>query len=139
MEAQQHQEERAGGQERGGKLFSLDIPGDPPLGPLTSRLSPVLERVFALDAINAVYERVADGRPEGFLDRVLDDLGISYRIGGTGLARIPAKGPLVVVANHPFGAIEGIVLTHMLRRVRPDVRFMANFLLGRIPELRDLF
>jgi len=140
MEARQHhQEERAGGQERGGQLFTLDIPENTPLGRLTSRLSPVLERVFALDAINAVYERVADGRPEGFLDRVLDDLGISYRIGGSDLARIPAKGPLVVVANHPFGAIEGIILTHMLRRVRPDVRFMANFLLGRIPELRDLF
>jgi putative hemolysin len=141
MEAQQRhrQEERGSGSGRGGQLFSLEIPDGTPLGRLTSRLSPVLERVFALDAINAVYDRVADGKSEGFLDRVLDDLGISYRAGEADLSRIPGKGPLVVVANHPFGAIEGIVLTHLLRRVRPDVRFMANFLLGRIPELKDLF
>jgi putative hemolysin len=51
--------------------------------------------------------------------------------------RIPTSGPTIVVANHPFGAIEGMVLTELLSRVRPDVRTMANYLLGAIPELRD--
>jgi len=46
---------------------------------------------------------------------------------------------VVVVANHPFGALEGVVLAELLTRVRPDVKVMANYLLGRIPELRELF
>jgi putative hemolysin len=42
-----------------------------------------------------------------------------------------------VVANHPFGAVEGIVLALMLRRVRKDAKVLANFLLGRLPALRE--
>ncbi len=54
------------------------------------------------------------------------------------LKRIPAEGPLVVVANHPFGGIEGIILASLLHKVRPDVKLMANYLLQHIPEMRDL-
>jgi putative hemolysin len=46
---------------------------------------------------------------------------------------------VVIVANHPFGGVEGIVLLSLLRRVRPDVRVMANYLLHAIPEMRDDF
>ena len=53
--------------------------------------------------------------------------------------RIPRTGPLVVVANHPFGAIDGMVLAALLGSVRRDVKVMANYVLGRIPDLRDLF
>jgi putative hemolysin len=53
------------------------------------------------------------------------------------LARIPTSGPLVVVANHPFGGIEGLILAAILERVRPDVRVMANYILGMCPELKE--
>ena len=46
---------------------------------------------------------------------------------------------MVVVANHPFGGLEGLVLARLLRQARPDARIMANTLLSRLPELRDLF
>lgn len=104
-----------------------------------SRFSPFLERLLALDDLNALYDRCAAGKAEGFLERVLDDLNVAWRVSQADLASVPAKGPLVVVANHPFGAIEGIILAALLRKRRPDVRVMANFLLGRIPELRELF
>ncbi len=51
----------------------------------------------------------------------------------------PKTGPVVVVANHPFGAIEGVVLAHLLKTVRPDVKIMANFILERIEAMRDFF
>jgi putative hemolysin len=44
---------------------------------------------------------------------------------------------LVVVANHPHGALDGLVLASLIRRIRPDVRLLANRLLARIPELRE--
>jgi putative hemolysin len=51
---------------------------------------------------------------------------------------IPPNGPAVVVANHPFGGLEGVLLASILCSVRPDVRILANYFLGRIPELRPL-
>lgn len=52
------------------------------------------------------------------------------------LARIPQEGPLVIAANHPFGLLEGLVLARLLDKVRPDVRILANSLLGFVPEMR---
>ena len=120
-------------------LFEVSIPSPPALAPVTSRVSPLLNRLLALDGISAIYDRLAPGGSERFIERALDDLGVSCRVAEKDLAAIPARGPLVVVANHPFGAVEGIALAVLLRKVRPDVRVMANFLLGRIPELRELF
>ena len=50
-------------------------------------------------------------------------------------ARIPATGPVVVVANHPFGMLDGAMLAVLLTRVRPDVKVMTNYLLRDVPEL----
>ncbi|HEY7115366.1 MAG TPA: GNAT family N-acyltransferase [Tepidisphaeraceae bacterium] len=117
---------------------------DPPWrGPLLAKLAAVagtsLERLTALSGLNDVYRRAAHAPDRrAFLDAVLKDLRVTCEVADADLDRIPRKGPVVVVANHPFGAIEGIVLVDLLTRVRPDVKVMANYLLGSIPELRDL-
>jgi putative hemolysin len=107
---------------------------------LLPAVSGALERVLLFDQLNALYYRilhVKDGRT--FHEKLLQELGVHYEAPPGDLARIPTDGPVVVTANHPFGAIEGIILVTILRSVRPDVKVMANFLLGSIPELRDLF
>ena len=63
-------------------------------------------------------------------------LGVDYDLAPEDLAKIPANGPLVVVANHPFGAVDGLILGDILTQARPDFRLMANRLLHGIPELR---
>ena len=71
-------------------------------------------------------------------ERLLNRLAVTYRIGERDLQQIPKSGPVVVVANHPFGILEGAVLATALARVRPDVRFLANDVLSAIPEIKDL-
>src|SRR5260370_17246097 len=46
------------------------------------------------------------------------------------LDHIPKTGPVVVIANHPFGLVEGIYLTGVIARLRPDSLIMVNSLLG---------
>jgi putative hemolysin len=107
---------------------------------LLPAVSGALERVLLFDQLNALYYRtlhLQDSR--AFHEKLLEALGVHYEVSPGDLARIPPDGPVVVTANHPFGAIEGIILATILRSVRPDVKVMANFLLGTIPELRDLF
>ena len=107
---------------------------------LLSVVGGALERVLLFDQLNALYHEtlhLQDSRH--FLEKLLEALRIQYRVSPEDLARIPPEGPLVVTSNHPFGAIEGIILASILRSVRSDVKLMANSLLGSIPELQDLF
>ena len=73
-----------------------------------------------------------------FLDRALASLGVQLQLDPQRLAHVPESGPLLIVSNHPFGGVEGMALAQALRRRRPDLRILANHLLGRIPELDPL-
>ncbi len=61
---------------------------------------------------------------------------IELRADSADQERIPAKGPVVVVANHLYGVLDGALLTILLTRVRPDVKILTNCLLRDVPELR---
>ncbi|MEX0774231.1 MAG: GNAT family N-acyltransferase [Phycisphaeraceae bacterium] len=99
----------------------------------------VLGRMLEFPAMGKIYDGAAgSANAVEFIDRVFDLLGVSYHVPADKLANVPTTGPLIVVANHPFGALEGLVLPRALLTVRPDVRVMANFMLSRIPELREL-
>jgi putative hemolysin len=102
---------------------------------------PALERALALSSLNRLYAGLAmENGGRGFAERALQALGIGYQVPDGELSGVPARGPLVVVSNHPLGGADGLVLLSLLRRVRPDVRVLGNFLLDRIPEMRpDLF
>ena len=108
-------------------------------GAAFSAARPVLERATGLTGLDRAYEARPDGlSAERFLDWTLEHFAVRTIVTDADVARIPAEGPLVVVANHPYGGIEGIALARVVGRVRPDVKLLANALLSRIPELRDL-
>src|SRR5215467_12532620 len=71
------------------------------------------------------------------LDTLLSEMHVELQVAAADLERIPSKGPLVAVANHPFGVLDGAALGALLSRVRPDVRVMTNSLLEGLSELRE--
>jgi putative hemolysin len=97
-----------------------------------------LEKFLSLDGLNRTYAEVAaQSRKDDFFKACLDTLRIRYTIHPVELDKIPSRGPLVVVANHPFGAIEAVLLGDLLKGIRPDYKFLGNYLLHHIPELRE--
>jgi putative hemolysin len=109
----------------------------PAASPFAAITAGAAEHITGLHALSELYEAMPRAEHEPFFETIRRSLGLSCEVSAEDLAKIPATGPVIVVANHPFGAAEGIVLARILGSVRADVRLLANRLLGRIPELRD--
>lgn len=92
-------------------------------------------RLADLDAFLA-----RDGHLRGaeFLEASLRFLGLRYAVDAAGLAAIPPRGGLLVVANHPSGALDALALLHAVGRVRGDARIVANEALQLLAPLADL-
>jgi putative hemolysin len=97
---------------------------------------PVIEQVLAIDKINTIHQSIPAGlEVKDFCRAGLEGLGVDYAVTDQELSHVPVKGPLVMVANHPFGGLEGIILAELLLGIRPDVRILGNYLLKQIPTL----
>ncbi|WP_419785201.1 lysophospholipid acyltransferase family protein [Pseudodesulfovibrio sp.] len=123
-----------------GPLLDLSSPfGDPVRHALFSLVKKPLSKILRLNTLNSLYAQLQAAGGEGqFVERVLELLGVHFRVDGQPVQRIPKTGPLVAVCNHPFGVLEGLLLVNILRDVRADIRIMANSMLGKIPEMDEL-
>ncbi|UPQ87664.1 lysophospholipid acyltransferase family protein [Vibrio sinaloensis] len=74
-----------------------------------------------------------------FLRYTLEVLGIDYRVVKGHADAVPKQGATVVVANHPLGCVEGVILAELLLMLRSDVQILANQYLKTVPELDELF
>jgi putative hemolysin len=79
------------------------------------------------------------GAPFGapFWPKAIRHMGIRIDTPDSEIARIPATGPLVVVANHPSGLVDGMIMAEMINRVRSDFRILTRSLLTGIPEVAE--
>lgn len=112
---------------------------DERLRPLLRPVEPALEQLLMIDRLRDAFESAIACESGGSVfGRLLAQLDIGYSAATEDLARIPDQGPAVLVANHPFGFLEGVILGAVLPQVRPDVRFMANSLLAAVPQLDGL-
>jgi putative hemolysin len=113
--------------------FSYAAPDD---APWRRVLIHGVEQLTGKPRLRRMYDDYRRGPAvDDFFAEAVARLNLVVRVYG-GVGGIPRTGPLVVVANHPFGVVDGIVLGYLLSRVRPDFRILVHSVLYRLPELR---
>ncbi|MEM8823975.1 MAG: lysophospholipid acyltransferase family protein [Pseudomonadota bacterium] len=83
------------------------------------------------------FEREGVEVGQDFFPHALRVMGIDIQTPAEQIARIPATGPAVVVANHPHGLVDGMVLADLIGRVRTDYKILTRSLLTGVPEVAD--
>jgi putative hemolysin len=94
-------------------------------------------KFMPMEQARELYDRVRTVAPGFRIEALLAEMKVKLEVQPADLERIPTKGPLVAVANHPFGVLDGAALAVLLSRVRPDVKILTNSMLQGIPELQE--
>lgn len=102
-------------------------------------LSEPISRLLSIKYLNDLYKNgvkdytVQDG---SFFKMALRGLGVSYKVTNEDLERFPQTGPVLVVSNHPFGGLDGLIMGAVLEEIRPDFRMLGNFMLASCEPTR---
>ncbi len=73
-----------------------------------------------------------------FIESVLDYFNFSYKFSSNQIENIPASGRVVIIANHPLGALDAISLIHLVKQIRSDIKIVANDILASIEQLKPI-
>lgn len=99
----------------------------------------MLKKLVHENEINSFLDINKDATGFEFIERVLDYFNFGYSISNHDRANIPSSGRVVIVANHPLGALDGLALLKMVGEVRRDVRIVANDVLMNFDPIKNLF
>ncbi|MBN0987446.1 lysophospholipid acyltransferase family protein [Amphritea pacifica] len=98
----------------------------------------MLRRLFHEHEVNTFLEENHNCQGFEFIDRVLDYFSFTYSLSNKDLMNIPSSGRVLIIANHPLGALDGLALLKMIGEIRKDVRIVANDMLSSFSQLNPL-
>jgi putative hemolysin len=97
-----------------------------------------IERLTGQPRLQRIYDDYMQSRntEDNFWQSAVEYLRLSIRYDVDTLAAVPKSGPLIMIANHPFGVLDGIAAGYLTTRVRSDMKLLAPAALGRATALR---
>jgi putative hemolysin len=99
-----------------------------------------LLKFLKLDRINEVHRQCCTTPgPECATRLLFESFNIDLRVDGTDVLNRLPEGAFITVSNHPYGALDGIALIHLIGSRRPQFKVMVNMILNRIGGLRQNF
>ena len=117
------------------EAFTYADPNDPPFKRFAIRC---IERLTGQPYLRWLYEDFhAHPTGETFFDAAIRRLELTISYDKAKLEAWPKTGPLVVVCNHPYGVLDGLVSCHIVAKARPDFRILTNAVLYRAEEIRS--
>jgi putative hemolysin len=121
------------------KLISDDAIATATRLPKDNLLVSLLSKVARIDEVNELYAHMCESPGLESIETLFNRLDAAIEVEEGQLENIPKTGPFVVVANHPFGALDGLAMILAIAKVRPDFKVMANFLLQNVAPIKDYF
>ena len=95
-------------------------------------LSPLCKNLLHEAEFINLSERYPTLHRFDLIEKTLDYFDFSFATIDKQIERIPTAGRVVIVANHPIGTLDGLALLHLVRKLRSDVKVVANELLMEI-------
>jgi putative hemolysin len=98
-----------------------------------------IEAIGGQRKLRQLYEQFLSETTDApdFFQAAIDLLKLDIRADQAPLLNVPKNRPVVFVANHPYGVLDGIILAWLARKARPDVKVMANHVLCQAPDARN--
>lgn len=111
------------------------------LGAVVKFTGPIFDRLLGIKKLQKIYlnSELPGLDKQTFSRKLIDILGVQVSGIGDIVAKIPPKGRCIVVCNHPYGMIEGVIIAHLLSSYRSDTKIMANVGLQMFKEIKDYF
>ncbi|HNZ69341.1 MAG: GNAT family N-acyltransferase [Prolixibacteraceae bacterium] len=98
-----------------------------------------LMHVLRFRKLNKLYGRIEKSQGLQFIDEVIAVLELKVDLDDQELRRIPSTGAAIVVANHPLGGLDGLLMIHYVSQIRSDIKILANHLLKKIEPVSGFF
>lgn len=98
-----------------------------------------LFRFLSINKVNAIHSRHYQTPGADFCTSVLEDLGVRIKISNQDVLDHLPEGAFITVSNHSYGALDGIMLIHIIGSRRPDYKVMVNMILNKISAMRPNF
>lgn len=109
-----------------------------PIRPVSRAVVRGVAKISRLNQISGFLSSASHLRGFDFVNAAIDYLGCRWQSQVCAGEGIPEKGRLIIVANHPSGAIDSLSLLQYVGSIRKDVKIVANDVLWSLEPLRDL-
>jgi putative hemolysin len=98
-----------------------------------------IEKIGGQRKLKKLYEEHQESVKggENFFDAAVRLLRVDVQFDAAALDLTPKTGPVVFISNHPYGVLDGVILTWLALKVRPDTKVLANSVLCQAPDARD--
>ena len=98
-----------------------------------------IERATGKKKLEKLYNQYSQNinKPNDFWTDILEIMSIKVVNKSKYKISIPKSGSLIVIANHPFGIIDGLILCSLVSQVRPDYKIMTHETLKFLPQLEE--